>query len=160
MTGNLDFHAAMRLTMSFQQSRRSRRGQSLENHFLTSIGSFERFPTVTSASTEPGKKPDFIFPSCGAYRDPTYPSDRLRMVGCKTRVRERHAQWLDEAARIPLKFALCVDDGLSDALVSRYEGRLRFFMPAQLLNSTYAVRAIRHLLGSVTDLIAELQPGS
>ncbi|MYD00152.1 MAG: hypothetical protein F4X13_12885 [Gammaproteobacteria bacterium] len=157
MTGNLDFHAAMRLTMSFQQSRRSRRGQSLENHFLTLLERL-RIPYGYQCTTEPGKKPDFVFPSCDAYHDPTFPSDRLRMVGCKTRVRERHAQWLDEAARIPLKFALCVDDGLTDALVSRYEGRLRFFMPAQLLHSTYAVRAIRHLLGSVTDLIGELRP--
>ena len=159
ITGNLDFHAAMRLTMSFQQSRRSRRGQSLENHFLTLLERL-RIPYGYQCTTEPGKKPDFVFPSCDAYHDPTFPGDRLRMVGCKTRVRERHAQWLDEAARIPLKFALCVDDGLTDALVSRYEGTLRFFMPAQLLDSNYAPRAIRHLLGSVTDLIAELQPGS
>ena len=33
------------------------------------------------------------------------------------------------------------------------KGRLRFFMPTQLLDSTYAARAIRPLLGSVTDLI-------
>ena len=79
------------------------------------------------------------------------------MVGCKTVVRERHAQWLDEAERIPFKFALCVDEGLSDALVVRYEGKLRFFMPTQLLDSTYAARAIRPVLGSVTDLIRELQ---
>ena len=82
------------------------------------------------------------------------------MVGCKTRVRERHAQWLDEAERIPLKFALCVDDGLTDPLVSRYKGKLRFFMPAPLLDSTYAARAIRPLLGSVADLIGELQTGA
>ena len=156
MKGRLDFHAAMRLTMSFQQSRRSRRGQSLENHFLTLLDRLE-IPYGYQCITEPGKRPDFIFPSCDAYHDPTLPGNRLRMVGCKTRVRERHAQWLDEAARIPVKFALCVDDGLTDALVSRYEGKLRFFMPAQLLDSTYAVRAIRHLLGSVTDLIGELQ---
>ena len=151
-----DFRALMGVALSFLQSRRSRRGQSLENHFR---GLLERLrvPHGYQCTTEPGKKPDFIFPSCAAYHDPAYPSDSLRMVGCKTRVRERHAQWLDEAARIPLKFALCVDDGLTDALVGRYEGKLRFFMPTELLDSTYATRAIRPLLGSVTDLIGELQ---
>lgn len=156
LKGNLDFRAVMRFTMSYQQSRRSRRGQSLENHFLALL---ERLgiPYSYQCHTEPGKKPDFIFPSCGAYHDSTYPEGSLRMVGCKTRVRERHAQWLDEAARIPLKFALCVDDRLTDALVSRYEGKLRFFMPLELLDSTYAARSIRSLLGSVSDLIGELR---
>ena len=156
MKGKLDFHTAMRLTMSFQQSRRSRRGQSLENHFLTLLERL-RIPYGYQCTTEPGKKPDFLFPSCDAYHDPTCPDDRLRTVGCKTRVRERHTQWLGEAARISLKYALCIDDGLSDALVGRYEGKLRFFMPRQLLDSSYATRAIRPLLGSVTDLIGELQ---
>ena len=64
------------------------------------------------------------------------------MVGCKTKVRERHSQWLDEATRIPVKYALCVDDRLTDALVLRYENRLRFFLPRRLLDSTYANRPI------------------
>ena len=151
-----DFHALMGFAMSFLQSRRSRRGQSLENHFRSLLKRL-RIPHGYQCTTEPGKKPDFVFPSCESYHDPTYPSDSLRMVGCKTRVRERHAQWLDEAARIPFKFALCVDDRLTNALVSRYEGKLRFFMPTELLDSNYATRAIRPLLGSVTDLIGELQ---
>lgn len=151
-----DFRALMGVALSFLQSRRSRRGQSLENHFRSLLKRLH-IPHGYQCTTEPGKKPDFIFPSCEDYHDPTFPSDSLRMVGCKTRVRERHAQWLDEAARIPLKFALCVDDGLTDALVGRSEGKLRFFMPKQLLDSNYAARAIRPLLGSVTDLIGELQ---
>ena len=151
-----DFRALMGVALSFLQSRRSRRGQSLENHFRSLLKRL-RIPHGYQCTTEPGKKPDFVFPSCEDYHDPTFPRDSLRMVGCKTRVRERHTQWLDEAERIPLKFALCVDDGLTDALVGRYEGRLRFFMPTQLLDSTYAARAIRPLLGSVADLIGELQ---
>ena len=151
-----DFRALMGVALSFLQSRRSRRGQSLENHFRSLLKRL-RIPHGYQCTTELGKKPDFVFPSCADYHDPTFPRDSLRMVGCKTRVRERHAQWLDEAERIPLKFALCVDDGLTDALVGRYEGRLRFFMPTQLLDSTYAARAIRPLLGSVTDLIGKLQ---
>ena len=151
-----DFRALMGVALSFLQSRRSRRGQSLENHFRSLLKRL-RIPHGYQCTTEPGKKPDFVFPSCEDYHDPTFPRDSLRMVGCKTRVRERHAQWLDEAERIPVKFALCVDDGLTDALVGRYEGKLRFFMPTELLDSTYAARAIRPLLGSVTDLIGELQ---
>lgn len=75
LKGDLDFHAAMRLTLSFQQSRRSRRGQSLENHFLSLLERL-KIPFGYQCITEPGQKPDFIFPSCDHYRDPTYPSDK------------------------------------------------------------------------------------
>ena len=156
MKAGSDFHALMGFAMSFLQSRRSRRGQSLENHFRSLLRRL-RIPHGYQCVTEPGKKPDFIFPSCDHYRDSMYPSGRLRMVGCKTIVRERHSQWMGEARRIPLKYALCVDDGLTDALVGRYEGQLRFFMPTRLLDSTYAARAIRPLLGSVADLVRELE---
>ncbi len=40
----------------------------------------------TQAITE-GKKPDFIFPSGAAYRDPYYPAEQLRMLGLKPPVR-------------------------------------------------------------------------
>lgn len=150
-----DFDVLLGFFMSFLQSRRARRGQSLENHFRYLLETLQ-IPHAYQCQTEGGKTPDFIFPSCESYHDPTFPDDRLRVVGCKTRVRERHSQWLDEAARIGFKFALCVDDRLTDALVCRYENRLRFFMPLPLLDSTYAERAARPLLGSVAELITEL----
>ena len=151
----LDFDVLRSFFMSFLQSRRARRGQSLENHFRYLLEAL-RIPHAYQCRTEGGKTPDFIFPSYESYHDPAFPDDRLRMVGCKTKVRERHSQWLDEATRIRLKFALCVDDRLSDALVRRYENRLRFFMPRRLLDSTYAGREIRPLLGSVADLVAQV----
>ena len=147
-----DFDILLGFFMSFLQSRRARRGQSLENHFRSLLEALQ-IPHAYQCRTEGGKTPDFVFPSCESYHDPTFPDDRLRMVGCKTKVRERHSQWLDEAARIRFKFALCVDDRLTDALVLRYENRLRFFMPSRLLESTYAGRDIRPLIGSVADLI-------
>lgn len=151
----LNFDVLQSFFMSFLQSRRARRGQSLENHFrylLNALG----IPHAYQCRTEGGKTPDFIFPSCESYHDPTFPDDRLRMVGCKTKVRERHSQWLDEATRIRPKFALCVDDNLSDSLVSGYERRLRFFVPRRLLDSKYPGRSIRPLLGSVADIISDL----
>ena len=152
-----NFDILLSFFMSFLQSRRARRGQSLENHFRYLLEALE-IPHSYQCRTEGGKTPDFVFPSCHSYHDPTFPDDQLRMVGCKTKVRERHSQWLDEAMRIRLKFALCIDDRLSDALVRRYEHQLRFFMPVRLLRSTYADRHIRSLLGSIADLIALITP--
>ena len=151
-----DFLATMKFAMSYQQSRKSRRGRSLENHFRSLLARL-RIPHGYQCTTESGKKPDFIFPSCAAYHDPAYPSHSLRVVGCKTKVRERHVQWLGEAARIPLKYALCVDEELTDALIARYDGKLRFFLPTPILDAVYADRPSRPLLGSVADLIGELR---
>ncbi len=156
MKEKLDFHAMMKVCVSRQQSRRARRGRSLENHFRALLRRLA-IPHGYQCETERGRKPDFIFPSCDAYHDPDYPDTNLRMVGCKTKVRERHAQWIGEARRIPLKYALCVDDGLSDPLIRRYEGKLRFFMPLRLLDAHYAHREVRPLLGSITDLVEELR---
>ena len=157
--GRYDFHQVMQICTSFSQRRRSRRGQSLENHFrflLEELG----IPHSYQCTTERGRKPDFVFPSCEHYHNPGFPANRLRMVGCKTLVRERHTQWLEEALRIRLKYALCVDPGLSDRMVLRYRNRLRFFMPRKLLVDTYSDREIRDLLGSVADLIANLCPAA
>lgn len=154
--GCFDFHIVMKICTSYSQSRRSRRGQSLENHFRCLLQGLE-IPHSYQCTTEKGRTPDFVIPSCPDYHDNSYPSEWLRMVGCKTRVRERHTQWLEEADRIPLKYALCIDDGLSDSLVRRYRGRLRFFAPQQLLDATYTDRGIRPLLGSIADLVNELR---
>ena len=154
--GALDFHIVMGICTSFSQRRRSRRGRSLENHFRYLLDDLE-IPHGYQCTTEGGRTPDFIFPSCEDYHDPGYPSELLRMVGCKTVVRERHTQWLEEADRIRVKYALCVDPGLSDRVVHRYRNRLRFFVPRKLLVEKYADRGIRNLLGSVADLIDNLR---
>ena len=154
--GHLDFHILMEICTSFSQRRRSRRGRSLENQFRHLLQGL-RIPHGYQCVTERGRTPDFIFPSCAAYRDPAVPDDRLRMVGCKTIVRERHTQWLVEADRIRLKYALCVDPGLSDGVVRRYRNRLRFFLPRAVLDRAYSDRAIMDLLGSVSDLIDDLR---
>lgn len=155
--GRYDFHMVMQICTSFSQRRRSRRGQSLENHFRSLLEDL-KIPHSYQCTTERGRKPDFVFPSCEDYHNPRYPTDLLRMVGCKTLVRERHTQWLGEALRVPMKYALCVDPGLSDQIIRRYRNRLRFFMPRNLLDDTYANRETRGLLGSVTDLIDNLRP--
>lgn len=154
--GRCDFHEVMQICTSFSQRRRSRRGQSLENHFRFLLEDLE-IPHSYQCITEQGRKPDFVFPSCEDYHDSRFPADRLRMVGCKTLVRERHSQWLGEALRVRVKYALCVDRGLSDRMVRRYRKRLRFFMPRKLLDDTYGDREIRDLLGSVADLIDGLR---
>lgn len=154
--GALDFESVMEFAQSYAQSRRSRRGESLQNHFQELLEQRE-IPHSAQCTTEPGKVPDFIFPSCQSYHDEAFPAVTLRMVGCKTKVRERHKQWITEARRIRLKYGLCHDRGLTDTLIQQYEGELRFFLARELLETTYADRACRPLLGSVGQLVADLE---
>ena len=157
--GDPDFQVVMAIFTSYSQRRRSRRGQSLENHFRHMLEGLT-IPHSYQCITETGRKADFIIPSCQDYHNLRFPEERLRMVGCKTVVRERHAQLLDEADRVHLKYLLCLDRRLSDHLVEGYQDRIRFFLPRDLLESTYADRGIRALLGSVADLVDALRPTS
>lgn len=66
-----------------------------------------------------------------------------RTIGCKTKVRERHRQWLQEARRVAVKYGLCVDDALSDEVILPYREQLRFFMPKSFASS-YRGRSVEH----------------
>jgi hypothetical protein len=143
--------------MSKLQSRRSRRGQSLQNHveiLLNRAG----IPNTPQCETEKGEKPDFIIPSCRAYHDPAYPDERLRMVGCKSKLRDRWRQYLNEAQRVNPKFHVSVDDALSDDVIERMnDSGLRMFMPAEAIEKHYSGSRFRSLIGTIGDLLEELR---
>ena len=131
LTEVLDF------AMSVQQSRRSRRGQSLQNHFATLLRAW-RIPFTAQCKTESGERPDFLVPGCGQYHEPDFPADRLRMIACKSTAKERWRQVLNEAARIPDKYLLTVDLGLTlPTIRAMTTARLQPFLPEPLIETTY-----------------------
>ncbi|WGT50361.1 type II restriction endonuclease [Thioclava nitratireducens] len=100
------------------QRRKARSGRSLELH-TREILLEERFQEGADfehgPQSEPGKRPDFLFPSQAAYRDPSFPAARLRMLATKTTCRDRWRQVLNEADRIPVKHLLTLQEGVSEA---------------------------------------------
>ncbi|MBH0238933.1 type II restriction endonuclease [Methylobrevis albus] len=100
------------------QRRKARSGRSLELH-TREILIEEQFREGTDfqhgPQSEPGKRPDFLFPSQAAYRDPTFPAARLRMLATKTTCRDRWRQVINEADRIPVKHLLTLQEGVSEA---------------------------------------------
>lgn len=100
------------------QRRKARSGRSLELH-TREILIEERFREGADfehgSQSEPGKRPDFLFPSQAAYRDPNFPAHRLRMLATKTTCRDRWRQVLNEADRIPVKHLLTLQEGVSEA---------------------------------------------
>lgn len=142
--------------MRIHQSRRSRRGQSLQRHFETVLRAWQ-VPFGAQCPTEPGETPDFLIPSCAAYADPDFPQDRLRMIACKTTSKERWRQILNEAQRIPDKYLLTLDTGLTvPTLRQMAAARLHVFLPERLLNQSYSTNPARAQLGTVRDLLTQI----
>jgi len=99
------------------QRRKSRSGRSLELHvreIFLEDGLSEGKEFSCQAESESGKRPDFIFPSSTAYRDPCFPESRLRMLATKTTCKDRWRQILNEADRIRSKHLLTLQEGVSE----------------------------------------------
>lgn len=105
------------LAQTILQSRKSRSGRSLEFH-ARDIFKEELLKPDThfshQATTEGNKKPDFIFPSAKAYKDPAFPKEKLRMLAAKTTCKDRWRQILNEADRVPTKHLLTLQEGVSE----------------------------------------------
>jgi hypothetical protein len=99
------------------QRRKSRAGRSLELH-AREIFSEEKLVEGTDFShqpeSEPGKSPDFLFPSEAAYKDPLFPQEKLRMLAVKTTMKDRWRQILNEANRVEHKHLLTLQEGISE----------------------------------------------
>lgn len=92
--------------------RKSRAGRSLEHHINYILGA-ANLPFSHPGTTEGKKKPDFLLPSSNDYADKTYDSDDLIFLGVKTTCKDRWRQILNEADRIPEKFLLTLQQGIT-----------------------------------------------
>jgi hypothetical protein len=124
------------LAQTILQSRKSRSGKSLELHAreiwieegLRPDIDFAHGPKIDS-----NNRPDFIFPSVDAYRNPDFPESRLRMLAAKTTCRERWPQILSEADRIKEKHLLTLQEGVSEPQFEKMcNAGIRLVVPAGL----------------------------
>ncbi len=118
------------------QRRKARAGLSLELHTRTILkeeGLKEGKHFSYQTASEPGKRPDFLFPNTAAYRDRSFPSGRLRMLAVKTTCRDRWRQVLNEADRIPNKHLLTLQEGVSLAQFQEMkDAGIKLVAPASL----------------------------
>lgn len=110
--GEADVDAFVAFSLSVQNRRKSRMGFALGHH-VEAILRAHALPHTREARTEPGARPDFLFPSEAAYRDPAFPPARLDMLACKSSLKDRWRQVLAEAERIPAKHLLTLRPALS-----------------------------------------------
>jgi hypothetical protein len=99
------------------QRRKSRSGRSLELH-IKEIFLEEKLREGMDFShqpeSEPGKKPDFLFPSEQNYKSAGFDTEKLRMLAIKTTCKDRWRQILSEADRIRTKHLLTLQEGISE----------------------------------------------
>lgn len=96
--GFADVESFVELANRVLNRRKSRVGKSLEHH-LAAIFNANGLAYEPQVRTEGNKKPDFVFPSEGAYHNPSYPVSGLVVLAAKTTYKDRWRQILKEANR-------------------------------------------------------------
>lgn len=131
-----DVDGFLAFSLSVQNRRKSRAGQSLENH-LEALFTARGIAFGRGVETENRNKPDFLFPGGTAYRNAAYPSERLTMLGAKSTCKDRWRQVLSEAARIEDKHLLTLEPGISENQTDEMRAkRLHLVLPSRL-HGTY-----------------------
>ena len=144
---------------SVLQRRRSRSGNSLElnvRQILIEEQFREGVDFDYKPASEPNHEPDFLFPSAEAYHDPSFPQERLRMLGIKNTLRDRWRQVLQEAGRIPHKHVLTLQQGLSQNQFKEIQdSEVQLVVPSSL-HDKYP-RSIRPHLQTLESFIGDLR---
>lgn len=127
-----DVDGFLSFSLSVQNRRKSRAGQALENH-LEAVLQANDIRYSRGAETENRNKPDFLFPGVADYRNPTFPADRLSMLGVKSTLKDRWRQVLSEAVRINTKHLLTLEPGISENQTDEMQAKkLQLVLPRQL----------------------------
>ncbi len=144
----------VKYALSVLNRRKSRAGQSLENH-LSQLFDNYNIQYSRTPITEAKSKPDFLFPSIKHYKNPDFPSELLHMLGVKTTCKDRWRQVLVEADRIPNKHLLTLQGAISVNQTTEMQlHNLQLVVPKALHNS-YTPQQINWLM-SVEDFITIL----
>ena len=151
-----DVNAFIGFSLSVQNRRKARRGQSLENH-LEAVFKSLGVQYVRGAVTENNHRPDFLFPSAEAYHAaPATGSARLAMLGAKSTCKDRWRQVLVEADKIPDKHLLTLEPGISERQTGQMSrSRLQLVVP-RAIQRTYT-ESQRAWLLSLGDFIREVR---
>ena len=154
--GATDVDGFLRFSLSVQNRRKSRMGQSLEHH-LEAIFRARGIEHIRGAVTENGQRPDFLFPSVEAYREsPETGHPRLTMLGAKSTCKDRWRQVLAEAAKIPRKHLLTLEPGISEQQTTQMANSdLQLIVPKPIQDSYTGVQ--RAWLWNLGEFIREVE---
>lgn len=145
----------IKYALSVLNRRKSRAGQSLENH-LSQIFNDHQIHYSRTPITEAKSKPDFLFPGIDFYRDETFPSQLLHMLGVKTTCKDRWRQVLVEANRIPQKHLLTMQGAISINQTNEMQAHNLQLVVPKMIHCTYTKQQQAWLI-TVDDFLALLR---
>lgn len=141
------------------QRRKARSGRSLELHtrrIFVEENLQEDIHFSHQPESEPGKKPDFLFPSRLAYQTKAFPDSQLRMLAVKTTCKDRWRQILNEAARILVKHLLTLQEGVSvNQFKEMTDANVRLVVPKRIISAFPA--SVRGHLQTLESFIGDVR---
>lgn len=138
---------------SIMNRRKSRAGRALENHVEQALIEAQ-IPHKMRPSID--GKPDIVIPNEAAYYDNEYLLDKLFIVGVKTTCKDRWRQVLNEGKRVPEKYILTIQPGIStNQLNEMHRANVTLVVPKKLHKDYPKDRHITLL--SVDEFIAKIQ---
>ena len=131
-----DVDGFLSFSLSVQNRRKSRAGQSLENH-LETIFNARKHKFGRGVLTEKKARPDFLFPGAAEYHDNNFPMEKLTLLGSKSTCKDRWRQVLSEGARIPRKHLVTLEPSITEAQTDEMQSSgLQLILPMSL-HATY-----------------------
>ena len=146
-----DVDAFVAFSLSVQNRRKSRVGYAVENH-LEAVFRANGIPFSRGQATERSSRPDFLFPSIDAYRDPDFPSEGLTMLGVKSTCKDRWRQILAEADRVPVKHLFTLEPGISANQTNEMRARQVVLVIPRSLHDTFGTTQ-RHALVTLSGFL-------
>lgn len=142
------------------QRRKARSGRSLELHvreILVEEGLREHEDFSYQPESDPGKRPDFLFPSESAYKSAAFDPQSLRMLAVKTTCKDRWRQIINEADRIPKKHLLTLQEGISENQFREItDAGITLVVPSGLMDKF--PRPIKPKLVSLSTFVGAVRP--
>lgn len=153
--GEPDVDEFVSFSLSVQNRRKARVGRALENH-LEVIFQTNNVQYSRGAQTENRAKPDFLFPGPNQYQDPSFPDEKLKILGVKSTCKDRWRQVLSEAKRIKTKHLLTLEPGISENQTEEMQANhLQLVIPSAI-QTTYRAGQQEWLL-SIQEFISLTQ---
>ena len=129
---NDDVDAFIQFSLSVHNRRKARMGKSFELH-LEHVFTEHKLSFSHGKPTERKRTPDFMFPGIEQYKDGSFPTERLTMLGAKSTCKERWAQVLNEADRIEHKHLITLERGISEDQTAEMESsKLQLVVPTEV----------------------------
>jgi hypothetical protein len=122
-------------SLSFQNRRKSRVGQALENH-LEEVFLSHNLQYSRGQKTEGNSKPDFVFPNIEYYHQKDSKNEFLTMLGSKSTCKDRWRQVLAEAKKIKEKHLFTLQPSISENQTQEMqENSLQLVIPSEIFKT-------------------------